>query len=122
MPPPGPPSDIAVTSGCLPKHDRRVDASPTSRESPLSEQCQEEAQSIERTFSTEKAATDESFVDFAEQCAPDYSPYAPLPAYCQGIVFTFFVQPEVEGVMNVGGTTNDDQQEMAARFVDNCMS
>lgn len=90
--------------------------------SPLSPDCREQAAALEQQLSQSATSSGEALRAFAADCRPADDPYRALDDLCAGLVYAHFVSPSVEGIVNVGGPTHDDDQEIAARFLQDCPS
>lgn len=88
--------------------------------SPLSADCRERAVALEQQLSQNATSSEEALRDFASDCRPDADPYDALDDLCAGLVYAHYVRPSVEGIVNVGGPTYDDDLAISARYVDSC--
>lgn len=88
-------------------------------ESPLTDGCERDGVKVARSVASGHDAEDESSA-FAEDCVPPDNPFSELSATCQGIVYSHYVRPSIDGEFSAGFPSTDDDDAIASAFVDKC--
>lgn len=88
-------------------------------ESPLGDDCEREGMRAARSVASGDA-DDDALASFAEDCAPEQNPFRELSAPCQGIVYSHYVRPSVDGEFHAGFPSGDDEDAIAHAFIERC--
>lgn len=87
--------------------------------SPLTEDCKRDGMQLARSVASAADVGDE-LAAFAENCAPADGPFSQLSSSCQGLVYSHYVRPSIEGEFSAGFPSTDDEDAIAAAFVERC--
>lgn len=87
---------------------------------PMDAQCRARAVELEQDLTRDPDGSAEELARFASRCRPEDDPYRTLDDLCAGFVYAHYVDPAIDEISHAGGPTNDDHQEISARFLDDC--